>query len=100
MIITGGENVYSREVEEIIYRHPSVAEAAVVGEPDEQWGESIVAVVQLREGAEPDAQGIIAVCRDNLAGYKKPRRVIFVDEMPRNAAGKILKRELRRQVIG
>jgi len=100
MILTGGENVYSREVEEIIYRHPSVAEAAVVGEPDEMWGEIIVAVVQLKEGATGDPEGIVALCRDNLAGYKKPRKVVFVDEMPRNAAGKILKRELRRQVVG
>jgi acyl-CoA synthetase (AMP-forming)/AMP-acid ligase II len=99
MIVTGGENVYSREVEEIIYRHPSVAEAAVVGVPDEMWGEKIVAVVQLREGAAPDAEAIIRLCQDNLAGYKKPRRVMFMDELPRNAAGKILKRELRAKVV-
>lgn len=100
MIITGGENVYSREVEEIIYRHPTVAEAAVVGEPDETWGEILVAVVQLRDGVEPDPGGIINLCRQNLASYKKPRRVVFVPEMPRNAAGKILKRELRQHVVG
>jgi acyl-CoA synthetase (AMP-forming)/AMP-acid ligase II len=98
MIVTGGENVYSREVEEIIYRHPSVAEAAVVGIPDEMWGEKIVAVVQLREGAASDSDAIIRLCQDNLAGYKKPRQVVFVDELPRNAAGKILKRELRAKV--
>lgn len=98
MIITGGENVYSREVEEIIYQHPSVAEAAVVGTPDEVWGEKIVAVVQLKEGAAEDADGIIALCRANLAGYKKPQQVVFVKELPRNAAGKILKRELRTQI--
>lgn len=95
IIVTGGENVASREVEEVVYQHPTVAEAAVVGQPDETWGEVIVAVVQLVEGAEPDAEGIIALCREQLAGYKKPRRVVFVDELPRNAAGKILKRDLR-----
>jgi acyl-CoA synthetase (AMP-forming)/AMP-acid ligase II len=98
MIVTGGENVYSREVEEIIYRHPSVAEAAVIGVPDEMWGERIVAVVQLREGTVPDADAIIRLCQDNLAGFKKPRQVVFLDELPRNAAGKILKRELRDEV--
>ena len=100
MIITGGENVYSREVEEVIYQHPTVAEAAVVGVPDEMWGERVVAVIQLRDGVAEDPDGIIALCRDNLAGYKTPRRVVFVGELPRNAAGKILKRELRNQVTG
>ncbi|MGH9056233.1 MAG: class I adenylate-forming enzyme family protein [Acidimicrobiales bacterium] len=98
MIVTGGENVYSREVEEVIYCHPGVAEAAVVGVPDDHWGEIIVAVIQLREGADPDPDGIVELCRENLAGYKKPRRVEFVGELPRNAAGKILKRDLRIRV--
>ncbi|PRZ44206.1 long-chain acyl-CoA synthetase [Antricoccus suffuscus] len=95
MILTGGENVYSREVEEVIYEHPAVAEAAVVGVPDETWGENVVAAVQLRAGATATAEEIIEHCRASLAGYKKPKRVLFVDELPRNAAGKILKRELR-----
>ena len=95
MILTGGENVYSREVEEVIYEHPSVAEAAVIGVPDETWGENVVAVVQLRPGATASAEQIIEHCRGSLAGYKKPKGVIFVDELPRNAAGKILKRQLR-----
>ena len=99
MIITGGENVYSREVEEIIYRHPAVAEAAVVGVPDQTWGENVVAVVQLRAGQEAGGDEIIGICRENLAGYKKPKAVYFVDELPKNAAGKILKRELRRMVV-
>ena len=98
MIITGGENVYSREVEEILYTHPAVAEAAVVGVPDETWGENVVAVLQLKPGANVEPAEIIALCRDNLAGYKKPKQVVFVDELPRNAAGKILKRELRDQL--
>ena len=95
MIITGGENVYSREVEEILYQHPAVAEAAVIGLPDEHWGENVVAVVQCRPGLESSEAELIAFCRESLAGYKKPKQVLFVDELPRNAAGKILKRELR-----
>ncbi|GAC1589446.1 MAG: long-chain fatty acid--CoA ligase [Acidimicrobiales bacterium] len=95
MIITGGENVYSREVEDVLYAHPAVAEAAVVGVPDETWGENIVAVVQLRPGATVEPAELIALCLDNLASFKKPKQIVFVDELPKNAAGKILKRQLR-----
>jgi acyl-CoA synthetase (AMP-forming)/AMP-acid ligase II len=95
MIITGGENVYSREVEEVIYTHPAVSEAAVIGLPDPTWGENVTAVVVLREGATADEREIIAVCRDRLAGFKAPKKVVFVDEIPKNVSGKILKRELR-----
>jgi acyl-CoA synthetase (AMP-forming)/AMP-acid ligase II len=95
MIITGGENVYSREVEEVLYQHPSVAEAAIVGVPDANWGENVVAVIQKRPGTDVTEAELIAFCRDQLASYKKPKQVVFVDELPRNAAGKILKRELR-----
>jgi acyl-CoA synthetase (AMP-forming)/AMP-acid ligase II len=95
MILTGGENVYSREVEEILYTVPGVAEAAVVGLPDPHWGENVCAVIVAKPGASVTAQLVIEVCRENLAGYKKPKRVEFVDELPRNASGKILKRDLR-----
>ena len=95
MIITGGENVYSREVEEALYLHPSVAEAAVVGLPDPAWGESVTAVVVLRPNTTATEAEIIATARDSLAGYKKPKRVIFVDELPKTVSGKIIKRELR-----
>jgi long-chain acyl-CoA synthetase len=95
MIITGGENVYSREVEEALYLHPSVAEAAVVGLPDPAWGESVTAVVVLRPNTTATEAEIIAGARDSLAGYKKPKRVIFVDELPKTVSGKIIKRELR-----
>jgi acyl-CoA synthetase (AMP-forming)/AMP-acid ligase II len=95
MIITGGENVYSREVEEVIYTHPSVMEAAVVGLPDPTWGENVTAVVVLRPGATATEAEIIGLCRDRLAGYKKPKRVIFVDELPKTVTGKIVKRDLR-----
>jgi acyl-CoA synthetase (AMP-forming)/AMP-acid ligase II len=100
MILTGGENVYSREVEEAIYTHPGVSEVAVVGLPDPTWGENVTAVVVLREGASATEEDIIAACRDRLAGYKKPKRVVFVDELPKNVSGKILKRELRDQLGG
>jgi acyl-CoA synthetase (AMP-forming)/AMP-acid ligase II len=98
MVLTGGENVYSREVEEVLYRHEAVAEAAIIGVPDERWGENVVAVVQTRSGAQVSAEELIAHCKDHLASYKKPKRVIFVPELPKNAAGKILKRELRDRV--
>ncbi|MGD9995887.1 MAG: class I adenylate-forming enzyme family protein [Ilumatobacteraceae bacterium] len=95
MIITGGENVYSREVEEALYAHPSVAEAAVVGLPDPVWGENVTAVIVLRPGTTASETDIITTARDRLAGYKKPKRVIFLDELPKTVSGKIIKRELR-----
>lgn len=99
MIVTGGENVYPREVEEILYEHPSIAEVAVVGTPDPKWGESVVAVLRLKEGAEaPAARDVIQFCRERIASYKKPRFVTYVGELPKNASGKILKRELRDRI--
>jgi acyl-CoA synthetase (AMP-forming)/AMP-acid ligase II len=95
MIITGGENVYSREVEEALYTHPSVAEAAVVGLPDAVWGENVTAVVVLRPDTTATEAEIIATAKDRLAGYKKPKKVIFVEELPKTVSGKIIKRELR-----
>jgi acyl-CoA synthetase (AMP-forming)/AMP-acid ligase II len=95
MIITGGENVYPREVEEILYRHPCVHEAAVVGVPDPYWVEKVHAIVSLKPGAKCTAEELIALCKKNLAGYKAPKSVEFMDSLPKNAAGKIMKRELR-----
>jgi len=96
MIIRGGFNVYPREVEEVLYRHPAIREAAVLGRPDERLGEEVVAVVVLGpQAAETSAEEIIAFCRASLAGYKCPREIRFVDQLPRNASGKVLKRELR-----
>ncbi|SEG86625.1 Acyl-CoA synthetase (AMP-forming)/AMP-acid ligase II [Thermomonospora echinospora] len=95
MIITGGENVASREVEEILYRHPAVQDVAVFGVPDPQWGESVCAAVVLREGSAEDPDSIIAFAREHLGGYKVPRRIEFIRELPRNIAGKVLKRDLR-----
>jgi acyl-CoA synthetase (AMP-forming)/AMP-acid ligase II len=95
MIVTGGENVYSREVEEVLYTHPAVSEVAVIGVPDPTWGENVAAVVVLRPGASATQADIVATCRDRLAGFKKPKHVFFTDEIPKNVSGKILKRELR-----
>ncbi len=95
MIISGGNNIYPREVEEVILRHPAVAEVCVFGVPDPEWGEAVKAVVVKKPGAEVTAEEIISFCRDNLASYKKPKSVDFVDELPKSAYGKVLKRELR-----
>ncbi|MFE3188509.1 long-chain-fatty-acid--CoA ligase [Nocardia sp. NPDC059240] len=99
MIISGGENIYSAEVENAIAEHPKVAEVAVIGVPDEKWGEVPLAVVVAREpDAPPTAAEIEQWCRDRLAGYKVPRRTSVVGSLPRNASGKVLKNQLRAQV--
>lgn len=105
MIISGGVNVYPREVEEVLFAHPSVLEAAVIGLPDETWGEVVTAVVVARVGCTLTEDELLEHCRGALAGYKRPRAVKFVAELPRNPSGKILKRELRaiygtRQTVG
>ena len=95
MIISGGSNIYPAEIEAVLHAHASVMDAAVIGVPDEQWGESVKAVVQLRGGATATQDELIAFCADHLASYKKPRSVDFVEELPRDAAGKLLKRSIR-----
>ncbi|MGQ5702219.1 class I adenylate-forming enzyme family protein [Sandaracinobacteroides sp. A072] len=95
MIVSGGENVYPREVEDVLYRHPAVLEAAVIGAEDPTWGEEVVAVVSCRAGMETTAAELIDFCRARIASYKKPRAIAFIEELPKNASGKILKRELR-----
>ncbi len=96
MIVTGGENVYPIEVENTLAAHPAVDAVAVIGVPDEKWGEAVKAVVTTR-GERPSAEELIAWARDHIAGYKCPKSIDFIDEMPRNASGKILKRVLREQ---
>ena len=98
MVISGGENVYSAEVEDALFAHPAVAEAAIIGVPDERWGEAVCAVVALRPGANATADELVAHCRSRLAKYKTPKYVGFVGALPRNAAGKVLKRQLREEV--
>jgi fatty-acyl-CoA synthase len=95
MIISGGENIASLEVERALYEHPDVVEAAVVGHPDERWGEVPAAYVAIRDGASLDGDELIVFCRGRLAGYKVPRHVRIVPALPRNPSGKVLKRELR-----
>jgi long-chain acyl-CoA synthetase len=96
MIISGGENVYSTEVEEVLYKHPAVLEAAVFGVPDARWGEAVHAVVVPRPGHEVDAVSLMAFCRERIAGYKVPRQIDFrSDPLPKSGQGKVLKRELR-----
>ena len=91
LIISGGYNIYPREVEDVLAQHPAVAEAAVVGMPDADLGEQVIAVVVRKEGAEVEAEELVAYCRERLASYKKPRRVVFVSSLPRNALGKVQK---------
>jgi acyl-CoA synthetase (AMP-forming)/AMP-acid ligase II len=98
MIISGGENIYSREVEDVLCTHPSVAEVAVVGAPDARWGETVVGVIRLREGAAHDEAALDAWCRERLAGYKRPRRYLFVEELPKTASGKVQKARLRQEL--
>ena len=95
MIISGGENVYPAEVESAIYGHPQVADVAVIGVPDEKWGEAVKAIVVPRPGQAPDRDSIVAWARERLAGYKIPKSIEFVDALPRNPSGKLLRRKLR-----
>jgi long-chain acyl-CoA synthetase len=95
MVISGGVNIYPAEIEEIIYEHDAVLDVAVIGVPNEDWGEELKAVVQLKPGARASADDIIDFCRERLADYKRPRTVDFVAEVPRNPSGKLLKREIR-----
>jgi long-chain acyl-CoA synthetase len=96
MIITGGENVYTVEVEQALYQHPAVAECAVIGVPDEKYGESLFAAVVLHRGRTLTEDEVIAHCRARIGGYKVPRQMVFLAALPKSAMGKILKTELRR----
>jgi len=95
MIISGGENVYPAEVESAIYGHPAIAEVAVIGIPSDKWGEEVKACVVPKPGHEIDADDVIAWARARTAGFKAPKSVDVIPMMPRNASGKILRRELR-----
>jgi long-chain acyl-CoA synthetase len=96
MIISGARNIYPREIEEILHSHPCILEAAVIGVPDEYWGESVKAIVVLQPGRNATEDEIIAFCKENLASYKKPRYVEFVSSLPKNPGGKIEKKALKR----
>jgi acyl-CoA synthetase (AMP-forming)/AMP-acid ligase II len=100
MIISGGQNIYSREVEEVLFAHPSILEAAVIGVPDDKWGETVRALIVRRAETNLTETEVIAYCRASLASYKKPRSVVFIDELPKLASGKVNKRELRARYGG
>jgi fatty-acyl-CoA synthase len=100
MIISGGENIYPAEVEDCIYKHPDVGEVAVIGVPDQRWGETVCAIVVPRQGSSPTERDIIDFTQGKLARYKQPRQVVFTDVLPRNPAGKVLKFELRERFGG
>ena len=95
MIVSGGENIASSEVERVLYEHQSVLEAAVVGRPDDRWGEVPVAFVVRRQDATVTTEDLLEHCRARLARYKVPKETTFLDALPRNPSGKVLKRELR-----
>jgi acyl-CoA synthetase (AMP-forming)/AMP-acid ligase II len=95
MIIRGGENISPEEVENVLYAHPKIEEAAVIGMQDPEWGQEPMAVVVLKKGEQATPDEIMEFCRQRLASFKRPRAVVFVDELPRNPMGKVLKRVLR-----
>lgn len=97
IIISGGYNVYPRDVEEVLHRHPNVREAVVVGLPDPKWGEAVSAFVVLKDGQEATEEGIIAFCKQNLRAYAVPKQVEFRRELPRTAVGKVLRRILKEE---
>ena len=100
MIVTGGENVYSTEVEAVLYAHPAVKEAAVIPIPDPDWGEAVHACVALRDGKQITAEEIAEFCRERMANYKVPRSIEFIEgELPKGGTGKILKKQLARAVL-
>ena len=95
LIISGGMNIYAREIEDVLLTHPGVAEAAVIGVPDAEWGESVAAILVAAAGESIDPQSLDRLCLATIARYKRPKRYEFVTELPKTAAGKVLKRELR-----
>jgi acyl-CoA synthetase (AMP-forming)/AMP-acid ligase II len=97
MIISGGANIYPREIEEVLLRHPAVVECSVVGRPHPEWGEEVVAFVVRKNSVSPD--DLEKLCLDNIARFKRPREYRFVEALPKNNYGKVLKTELRRLLV-
>ena len=96
MIVSGGENVYPAEVENALFAYEAVGDVAVIGVPDDKWGEAVKAIIVLKPNSEASETDIISHCRDKIAGYKVPKSIDFTDVLPRNPSGKLLKRELRK----
>jgi acyl-CoA synthetase (AMP-forming)/AMP-acid ligase II len=99
MILSGGENIYPRELEEVLIRHPAVVDVCVVGVPEPEWGESVKAFIVRKEGVELDEETVVTYCKEHLASYKKPKYVEFISTIPRNPSGKALKRSLREKGV-
>src|SRR5699024_10286801 len=99
MINSGGENIYPAEIEEILYQIPEILECAVIGLPDSKWGEAVVAVVVLNENETSEEDAIINYCAEQAASFKKPKEVIFIEQLPRNSTGKVLKYKLRDSLL-
>jgi long-chain acyl-CoA synthetase len=100
MVLSGGFNIYTKEVEQALLQNPDVADAAVVGVPDTIFGEAVAAFIEREAGHDPTPSSIVEHVRNLVAGYKKPKYVFIVDSLPRNSLGKVLKRELRDEVVG
>ena len=99
MLISGGENIYPAEIETVLQGHPAIIDCAVIGIPDQVWGESVKAIIVLKQDMSLTEEEVIAYCSIQLASYKKPKKVEFVKELPRNASGKVLKQVLRKQAL-
>ena len=99
MIIRGGENIYPREIDEVLYQHPAVASAATIGIPDQLYGEEVAAFIVLKKGTEVAEEELISFCRERLADFKCPKSIHFVEEIPKGPTGKLLKRELSQQFM-
>ena len=100
LIISGGLNVYPPEVERVLVEHPAVNACAVIGCPDAEWGEKVTAVVVLHKGESASVEELMRFCREKLAPYKSPKSIVFTDDLPRNAMGKVQKAELRKGLCG
>lgn len=100
MIRSGGENIYSAEIEDVLYRHDEVKEVSIIGIPDPKYIEAVCAVIVKKEGAKLTEEDVVNYCKEHLASYKKPRKVTFVDEIPRTPSGKVQKFILRKQFSG
>jgi acyl-CoA synthetase (AMP-forming)/AMP-acid ligase II len=99
-IISGGTNIYPKEIEDVIAAHPGVREVIAFGLPDREWGESVAVAIVADEAARPSEADILAFCRQSLASFKKPKHVLFLDELPKSAYGKVLRRELKARFSG
>jgi len=97
MIISGGFNIYPQEVEQVLWEHPAVSDCAVIGVPDENWGEAVKAIVELKPNQTVTSEELIAVCREKLGSVRAPKSVDFTSELPRSSNGKVLKKDLREQ---